>query len=82
MKKKEIKNQNYESNEKRMKEDKIWSEFNDSGLKSNIYDDMDEDEGEFPEATFSRKHSLHPSFVIKDYDEVNYIPSKSQLNPG
>ena len=81
MKKKEIKTQNYESNEKRMKEEKIWSEFNDSELKPDIYDNTDDDEGVFPETTFSRKNSLQPEFVVKDYDEVNYMPSKSHINP-
>jgi len=69
MKRTDIKNKNYESNEKRLKEEKIWDEFNESDIRHSYY----EEEENIEEVNMrNTKNSLSKHTVLKNFDEEEF----------
>jgi hypothetical protein len=73
MKRNDIKNKNYESNEKRLKEEKIWDEFNESEIKHSFYDE--EEKREVSDLKISN-NSYNKPLALKTFDEDEIKPKR------
>lgn len=80
MKRNDVKSKNYETNEKRLKEEKIWDEFNDSEMKHSVYDGIDDVDTDFNDLKLSRNFNRLPTKIIYDEDQYKRIQDSKSIH--
>jgi len=78
MKRNEVKSKNYVNNEKRLKEDKIWDEFNESEYKRSVYEEIHEDR-DFYDIKLSRNSNKPQSKKFFNEDDYKNVQTSKSI---